>query len=603
MKKKCISLTISLLFLLLICFTTHNIAMAQEINEEKVYCEIDESKEFADDTIMVVLTNNVSLSTKQYTVEDFPEISCVEVNDLTEELWQWIINHQHSIDCNPELETKAETFNRILKLTISNSDKTNVIDGIMKLEKRNDVKSAEPDYVISCNTTLNDIYYASYQWGVDQIDLPNAWTIETGKGSVLVGVVDSGIDITHPYLANRVNTSLSKDFANDLDTYEINPFEDNTGHGTHVAGIIGAEWNNDKSMVGACRNVSLVSLKVSNTSNGYHSSSVTEAIQYAESNHIRILNMSFTFSSFPSNINDAVENYTGLIVCAAGNTSTGGINIDEGGYNRFPACFTNDNVLTVGASNSLDERATFSNYGLKNVDIFAPGVSIYSTVPSNYGDQTGYAYMSGTSMATPFVAGVAALLLSHDSTLTARAIKETILNNCDEVGVFKDECVTGGRLNAYKSLANIHNHTFTYSYVNSSLHTKYCKCGYSATENHSYTAHRCIYCGSETSHAYTDKFTWLNYQKHTSFCTCGETKVEGHVISSSPTILNKKYDKCLRCGGDAEIGFAVIGSMSEIQIVTENGSYILPNGVTVLVEEDIAAFLNGTLVFISSNSK
>ena len=190
MKKKYISLIICLIFILSMCLATHSIAVAQVIDEEKVYCEIDENTDFADDTIMVVLTNKVSLSTKKYTVADFSEISCTEVTDLTEELWQQVINHQHSINCNPERETNAETFNRILKLKISDSGKSNVVAGIRKLEKRNDVKEAEPDYFVSLAASADDTYYQNNeQWGVDKINLPNAWDIETGSDNVLVGVI------------------------------------------------------------------------------------------------------------------------------------------------------------------------------------------------------------------------------------------------------------------------------------------------------------------------------------------------------------------------------------------------------------------------------
>ena len=270
------------------CLSAQSIAIAQENDEEKVYCEIDEDTDFADDTIMVVLTNKVSLSNKKYTASDFPEISCVEVNDLTEDLWQKVINHQHSTSCNPERETRADTFNRILKLTIFNSGKSNVVDAIRKLEKRSDIKAAEPNYAIYPATSPNDPkYIADQQWGIDNIYLPNAWDIETGNSNVFVGVIDTGIDNTLPDLTNRVNTSLSKDFTEYQDgKYINNPFEDNDGHGTHVAGIIGAKPNNGIGVAGVCWDVSLISLKVTNGDDTYYRDKVTQAIQYATLNNI-----------------------------------------------------------------------------------------------------------------------------------------------------------------------------------------------------------------------------------------------------------------------------------------------------------------------------
>ena len=606
MKKKYISLIISLVFILTMCFATQNMAIAEEISEEKVYCEIDENTDFADDTIMVVLTNKVSLSTKQYTVVDFPEISCVEVNDLTEGLWQQVINHKHTIDCNPNLETKTETFHRILKLKIADSGKANVIAGIRKLEKRNDVKGANPNYAVSVAATPNDpAYQQNRQWGIAKIDLPNAWDIETGSDNVFVGVIDTGIDNTRPDLKNRVNANLSKDFADDLDQYENNPFEDNDGHGTMVAGIIGAETNNGTSVAGVCWNVSLVSLKVTNVGEGTYRDKIIEAIIYATNKNIPILNISIGVFVDDTDLKAAVDNYNGLLVTSAGNKH---LDIDQEINYKYPACYTNDNIITVGASTLDDtiwvkkEGEVGSNYGLTNVDIFAPGANIFCIHPIIGEFTSGYVSADGTSMAAPFVTGVAALMLSHNDTLSANDIKTIILDNCDKIDDFKGKCVTGGRLNAYKALNNSHN--YQYNSIDSTTHTKYCKCGYSETVSHTIVNHYCVDCGYyNANHIYKAGYDWINYQHHQALCACGQGIREGHYIRlGSTTLSNKRYYTCLLCGGDAERGFVVIGSSSEIQIVTENGSYVLPNGITVLVDEDIAAFLNGTLVFINNDS-
>ncbi|MCH5152807.1 MAG: S8 family serine peptidase [Clostridiales bacterium] len=597
MKKKYISLFFCLVFVLTLCFTTQSIAMAQESDEEKIYCEIDENTDFADDTIMVVLTNKVSLSAKKYTAADFAEISCIEVVDLTEELWQRVINHQHSVDCNPERETKAETFNRILKLTISNSGKTNVVDDIIKLEKRNDVKAAEPNYIIASAATSPDDMLIEKQWGLDKINLFDAWDIETGNANVLVGVVDTGIDISHPDLVNRVNTSLSKDFSSESDKYENNPFEDNDGHGTHVAGIIGAEPNNGTGVAGVCWNVSLVSLKVTNGDSTYYRDKVAQAIQYAALNDISILNISHGLG-YSYSLKESVENYPGLVVCSAGNND---VDIDQAGNYKYPASYTYDNVLTVGASTSSDEKADFSNYGKENVDIFAPGEKIASTIPLNDEYYDGYCYMSGTSMAAPFVAGVAALVLSHNDTLTAKEIKDVILNNCDKVGALNGYCVTNGRLNAYKALNNSHN--YQCSYKNNTTHTKYCKCGYSVDMGHLFVDHICVECGYYSGkHYYNSSYTWLNYRKHQAMCMCGASTSQAHAVSSDAFDFGSSYSTCLLCGGPADRGIVKDDATSKIHLVTGNGSYVLPNGVIVLVDEDIGAYLNGTLTFISGNA-
>ncbi|MCH5152104.1 MAG: S8 family serine peptidase [Clostridiales bacterium] len=579
MKKKYMCLIIIIVFILTLCFGTQSIAFAQVSDEEeKVYCKIDEDTDFADDTIMVVLTNKVSLSTKKYTVEDFSEIDCVEVEDLTEELWEKVINHEHSVDCDPERETKAETFNRILMLKIPALGKFNVIDSIRKLEQRNDVKGANPDYFVSIDANSDDTNYESRQWGLDKIGLHDAWNINTGNSNVVVGVIDTGVDGSHPDLKNRVNTTLSYDFTSETD----DPFRDNVSHGTHVAGIIGAEGNNNMGVIGVCWDVSIVSLKISNTSFGIFTPKVILALQHATVNNIPIVNISLQLNN-DLGLAEAIENYPGLIVCCAGNSNK---DIDQ--YDIFPAAYSYDNILSIGASTSFDTKASFSNYGATNVDIFAPGEFIYSTVPLNYGNETGYGYKSGTSMATPFVAGVAALLLSHNDTLTTRQLKNAILNNYDVVDEFSDYCVTGGRLNAFKALNN--SHKYKYNYNNSSYHTKYCDCGYSENLFHTYDNN--------------STYSWINYTHHWAYCSeCGGRTQKPHAVSSDSFGAGEKFATCLFCGGRASRGVVKIESISEIQLVTENGSFVLPNGVVVLVDEDIGAYLNGTLVFYSSNSK
>ena len=291
------------------------------------------------------------------------------------------------------------------------------------------------------------------------------------------------------------------------------------------------------------------------------------------------MNLSLTFTSSTAKLKEAIENYTGLIVCAAGNTTTGGINIDYEGNNRFPACYTYNNVLTVGASTSSDEMAYFSNYGETSVDIFAPGYSILSTVPENL-NSSGYMTKNGTSMATPFVAGVAALILSHNETLSAKDVKKIILDGGDHVDAFSGKCSTGGRLNAYKALANSHN--FQYS-VSRTTHTKYCSCGYSETTMHSYN------------------YVWLNYTHHNATCVCGFLTMQPHAISLG-LVKPGLESLCILCGGAVDAGFVKVESVNTLYI-TGKGSYVLPNGVIVLVDDDVVAYLNGTLTFISSNTQ
>ena len=151
-----------------------------------------------------------------------------------------------------------DKFRRTLRIKINSSTKTEILNAIKILENRNDIYAVSPNYFLNLTKTVNDPNITS-QWSINNIGLLNAWDITTGSSEVSVGVIDTGIDGTHVDLNNRVNRTLSKDFGGDS---IIDPLVDIYGHGTHVAGIIGAAGNNGIGISGVCWNVSLISLKV-----------------------------------------------------------------------------------------------------------------------------------------------------------------------------------------------------------------------------------------------------------------------------------------------------------------------------------------------------
>lgn len=190
--------------------------------------------------------------------------------------------------------------------------------------------------------------------------------------------------------------------------------------------------------------------------------------------------------------------------------------------------------------------------------MFAPGQDIYSTVLNN-----DYEKASGTSMAAPHVTGVAALLLSKYPNLTAAQLKSIILDNVDKRDNLADYCVSGGILNAYKALK-------------SQVHT----------------------------HNYNSDYVWINTRQHNATCECGETSVEGHAVSAGENVWLGQYKTCLLCGGRAEYGYVIWEPTNEaIVYITDNGSFILPNGVVVLVDSDIQAYIDGTLKFHDKNTE
>lgn len=344
--------------------------------------------------------------------------------------------------------------------------------------------------------------------------MPAAWDLTTGSHTVYVGVIDSGIYAAHQDLVNRVNTRLSRCFTNDFDT----ALEDATGHGTHVAGVIGAQRNNSVGIVGTCWDVQLVSLRVAKQDGHNDLEKVISAIKYAESVGIPIINCSIGFTctaeevetdyaEYIQELRTAIADYSGLFVTAAGNDNN---NNDVKPY--YPSAFNDlPNVISVGASNKRDQRyyehdgeGGGSNYGATTVDIFAPGVDILTTRET----VTGTRSFDGTSVAAPFVSGVAALLLSLHPNLTAANLKTFILQSAEPTmngttNVLANLCTSGGRLNAYNTLTALGAHSFTT--VNDGVsagHTRTCACGYSYSEGHEWVMYptftQCRVCNARS---------------------------------------------------------------------------------------------------------
>lgn len=335
----------------------------------------------------------------------------------------------------------------------------------------------------------------------EKINLSSAWNIETGNSDILVGVIDTGIENSHPDFEYKINYNLSYDFVE-----QKSQSADDYGHGTHVAGIIGANANNRTGTCGVCWNISLVSLRVceqQETNGNYEivasDNRIAEAINYATLHNIPILNISLSGIAYSEILENAIHNYPGLIICSAGND---GSDIDE--IPSYPASFNYDNIISVGASSDSDKIASFSNYGKTSVDLFAPGVWVCSAYPrecvENKEFEDTYVYLSGASMATPFVTGVAALLLSQNPTLTAKQLKYRILNSVDKAIDLQDSCISEGRLNAYKALTFSHDHIYDNApeYLNLNYHQYVCECGESYTERHNWISNMPSYLNSDT---------------------------------------------------------------------------------------------------------
>jgi subtilase family serine protease len=339
---------------------------------------------------------------------------------------------------------------------------------IRTLAARLDVAFAEPNHIIQIATTPDDPQFEDL-WGLAQIDAPAAWDLSVGANSnVVVGVIDTGIDYTHPDLAPNIWSSpeaftvaLSSGVVScaagthgfNAITRQCDPMDDHH-HGTHVSGTIGAAGNNGEGVAGINWNARLMGLKfLDDQGTGTIADAIAavefaiaakQAFQITDGANIRVLSNSWGGSessqALLDQINAANESDI-LFVAAAGNNSS---NNDI--FPFFPAAYSAPNLVTVAASTFDDSLTYFSNYGAASVHLAAPGDAILSTTIGNT-----YAAFSGTSMAAPHVSGAAALVLSLCVIDTA-TLRETLLGTVDHVPELVGVTVTGGRLNVNSAL-------------------------------------------------------------------------------------------------------------------------------------------------------
>ena len=345
------------------------------------------------------------------------------------------------------------------------------------------VAYAEPNYIQRALGVPNDPSFSDL-WGLHNIgqtggavdadiDAPEAWDHQRGSHEIIVGVIDTGIDYNHVDLvdnlwtneAERAGTPGVDDDGNGIvdDIYGArwtsgsgsptsgDPF-DGHRHGTHVAGTIGAVGNNSVGVVGVNHAVRLMGLKFLSDGGSGSTADAISAIEYAVAMGAHVTSNSWGGGGFSTALRDtiAAAGAAGqLFVAAAGNSNR---NSDTSPL--YPAAYDVDTIISVAASDHNDAKASFSNWGAASVDLAAPGVNTLSTTPGN-----AYSSLSGTSMATPHVSGVVALLLSNiiPGTADPLTVKGWILNGVDPIAAFRRDgstpVLTGGRLNAANSLA------------------------------------------------------------------------------------------------------------------------------------------------------
>ncbi len=301
-----------------------------------------------------------------------------------------------------------------------------------------EVEFAERDALVKADLVPNDPLLPQ-QWGVLKVAATRAWNITRGSTKVPIAILDTGLDMTHPDLQDKIILN-----ANFSDTSTAQDFN---GHGTHVAGIAAAVTKNGRGVAGLAINPTLMNIKVLDDGGTGSLSSVVQGIVYAVDNGAKVINMSLGTTFFSSTLHDAVkyaQRNGVLLVAAAGND---GVN-----QHNYPAAFAQ--CISVAAVNREDTKAFFSNFGASWVDLAAPGVELLSTMPT-YPNAIGpqnYGFLSGTSQATPLVSGLAALLLSlnRNANVVRRTIESTTVPIAG-VGTLYEY----GRINAYNALLKL----------------------------------------------------------------------------------------------------------------------------------------------------
>ncbi|KKS33603.1 MAG: Peptidase S8 and S53, subtilisin, kexin, sedolisin [Parcubacteria group bacterium GW2011_GWC2_42_13] len=383
----------------------------------------------------------------------------------------------HKLKDKAKDKAEAVGINRLYLVRLNTNDDLEKI--LNALNNNPSIEYAEPNYIVETALTPNDPQFSEL-WSLHNtgqangtpdadIDAPEAWNFVTAS-NLKVGIIDTGIDYSHGDLISNIWVNPGEIAGNGIDddnngfiddiygwdfiNEDNDPFDDH-GHGTHVAGIVGAKGDNGMGITGVNWTIKMAGLKFLGSDGAGYTSDAVQAIEYANMMGFSITNNSWGGGRYSQVLYDviSVANASGyLFVAAAGNY---GINTDESAF--YPAGYDLSNVISVAATDRNDQLAYFSDYGANSVDLGAPGVDIFSTAASGtcrLCDPTGYKILSGTSMASPHTAGAAALVWSANPTLSYLEVKNKLLNFSDFLQELENKTLSKGRLNIYNIFDN-----------------------------------------------------------------------------------------------------------------------------------------------------
>lgn len=361
-----------------------------------------------------------------------------------------------------QLGTKVQTsFPELRGLQVVTVPATETVPHLIaRLQASGQVEFAEPDYELELFRTPNDPRFADGTlWALNNygqsgglvdgdIDAPEGWDVLNSASNIVVAVLDTGARYTHEDLAANIwvnpnggGPGWNAIAGNALPT-------DDAGHGTMVAGVLGAVGNNGKGVTGVAWRVQMLIGKCFGSFGVGNISDAITCLEFARTNGARVINASWGFNPGSLALSNAVlalRDAGIILVAAAGNSST-----DLDANPVYPACYPLDNILSVGYSTRTDTLAAASNYGATNVDLVAPGEQIYST----FGATDNFYYsLSGSSFAAPYVAGTCALLLAKYPAESHQQIIARVLNGVDPLPALAGKCATSGRLNLRKALS------------------------------------------------------------------------------------------------------------------------------------------------------